>query len=96
MLLRKIKLDRSKPEKVTHNSEKQLSLKNEIINRKFLLDIVEVFGIGKSTVIKIVQDVAREHVELSSNLINFSLTTLEHGTAIKAFSKCTKCSIPIY
>ena len=56
--------------------------------------ISKVFGIEKSTVIKIVREVTREHFQLSSEFINFPLTTLEHGIAIKAFSEHTNCSTP--
>ena len=55
--------------------------------------ISKIFGIGKSTVIKIVQEVTCELVCVSSEFIKFPLTTLEHGTAIKAFAEYIGCKI---
>ena len=51
--------------------------------------ISKVFGIAKSTVIKIVQEVTCALIHVSSEFIKFHLTTLEHATAIKAFAEYT-------
>ena len=56
--------------------------------------IREVFGIAKFTNVKIVQEATCELVNLSSELIKFHLTTLEHVTATMPFVEYIRCKIP--
>ena len=56
--------------------------------------ISKVFGIGKSTVIKLFQEFVRELLMLSPEFIKFPKTALETCTAIKAFQESTDCVIP--
>ena len=58
------------------------------------MEVSKVFGIWKSTVIKIVQVVTYELVVLSCSFIRFPQIILEHATAKKPFSKFLNRKIP--
>ena len=56
--------------------------------------ISKVFGIGKSTVIKLVNELISELVRMSPKFIKFPKTTLESGAKIRSFRDFTGCKIP--
>ena len=56
--------------------------------------ISKVFGIGKSTVIKLVNELISELVRMSPEFIKFPKTTLETGAKIRSFRDFTGCKIP--
>ena len=56
--------------------------------------ISTVFGIGKSTVIKLVNELISELVRMSPEFIKFPKTTLETGAKIRSFRDFTGCKIP--
>ena len=56
--------------------------------------ISKVFGIGKSTVIKLVNKLISELVRMSPEFIKFLKTTLETGAKIRSFCDFTGCKIP--
>ena len=56
--------------------------------------ISKVFGIGKSTVIKLVNELISELVRMSPEFIKFPKTTLEIEAKIKGFCNFTVCKIP--
>ena len=56
--------------------------------------ISKVFGIGKSTVIKLVNKLISELVRMSPEFMKFPETTLETGAKIRSFCNFTGCKIP--
>ena len=56
--------------------------------------ISKVFGIGKSAVIKLVNELISELVRMSPEFIKFPKTTLETGAKIRSFRDFTGCKIP--
>ena len=56
--------------------------------------ISKEFGIGKSTVIKLVNEIICELVRMSPEFIKFPKTALETGTKIRSFYYFTGCKIP--
>ena len=56
--------------------------------------ISKEFGIGKSTVIKLVNEIISELVRMSPEFIKFPKTTLKTGTKIRSFYYFTGCKIP--
>ena len=56
--------------------------------------ISKVFGIAKSTVIKLVNELISELVRMSPEFIKFTKTTLETGAKIRSFCDFTGCKIP--
>ena len=56
--------------------------------------ISKVFGIGKSTVIKLVNKLISELVRMSPKFIKFPKTTLETGAKIRSFCDFIGCKIP--
>ena len=56
--------------------------------------ISKAFGTGKSTVIKLFNELLSELVWMSENLIRIPKTNLETGAKIRSFSNFTGCEIP--
>ena len=56
--------------------------------------ISKVFGIGKSIVIKLVNELISELVRMSPEFIKFPKTTLETAAKIRSFRDFTGCKIP--
>ena len=56
--------------------------------------VSKVFGVGKSTVIKIFQDGINHIVQLASTFIKLPVTALETALATASFQKFTYCAIP--
>ena len=56
--------------------------------------ISKVFGIGTSTVIKLVNELISQLVWMSPEFIKFPKTTLETGAKIRSFRDFTGCKIP--
>ena len=56
--------------------------------------ISKVFGIGKSTVIELVNELISELVRISPEFIKFSKTTLEIEAKTRRFCNFTGCKIP--
>ena len=56
--------------------------------------ISNAFDIGKSTVIKLVNELISELVWMSPEFIKFPKTTLETGAEIRSFCNFTGCKIP--
>ena len=55
--------------------------------------ITKVFGIGKSTVIKLVNELISELVPMSPEFIKFPKTTLKTGAKIRSFCNLIGCKI---
>ena len=55
--------------------------------------VSKVFGIGKSIVIKLVNELISELVRMSPEFIKFPKTTLETGAKIRSFCNITGCKI---
>ena len=62
--------------------------------RNSFLTISKVFGIGKSAVIKLVNELFSELVRMSPEFIKFLKTTSETGAKIRTFCDFTVCKIP--
>ena len=56
--------------------------------------VSEVFGVGKSTVIRIFQDGKNHIVQLAPTFIKFPVTALETVLATTSFQEFTDCGIP--
>ena len=56
--------------------------------------VSKVFGVAKSTVIKILQDGINHIVQLAPMLIKFPVTELETTLATTSFKEFTDCAIP--
>ena len=56
--------------------------------------VSKVFGVGKSTIIKIFQDGINHIVQLAPTFIKFLVTTLETALATTSFQESTNCAIP--
>ena len=55
--------------------------------------VSKVFGVGKSTVIKIFQNGINHMVQLASTFIKFPVTALENALATTSFQEFTDCAI---
>ena len=80
--------------KVVPNEEHVVIGLWRLSTRNSILTISKVFGIGKSAVIKLVNELFSELIRMSPEFIKFLKTTSETGVKIRTFCDFTGCKIP--